>query len=738
LIARTQDQLNELKLWITQQDQIIVDIETTGLSRRQDRIIGIGFASRGTAYYLPTFSWNAICGELVPEVAHETARDILGLLAGKKLACHNAAFDLAFIREYFKLDLVQYLHLDTMLLAHTLDENKFSYRLKDLAKQEFGPSVVSEQADMYASIAANGGDKQEFFKADMSIMAAYCMQDCLLTERLADLYLPQLCAEGLEAFFFEQEIMPHYREVTIPMEAAGIRMDMPLVRQALTEITADLVAVEAEILAAIQPLLGEWKTWRLNLDYPPKRTGAFAEQYALLHNLPLPRTKSGGVSLAAKGLANLPDSHAKAVLLAQAYMMPEEVTAVQEALWAADGSPGFNLQSGHHLKKLFFDTLKETPLSKTKTGMPQCDDDFLELMASKYEWAAKLRTFNRLRKIKSTYIERFLEQAEGGRFYASYKEFGTVTGRLSGDFQQLPRQIEDDSNTPAVVLKYVNQIRNFFIADEGAVLIDADYESLEPHVFAHISKDPAIIEIFNSKQDFYSKIAIKSENLHQYSADKKADNYLGKIAKGVRQKAKAYALGAAYGLTDFKLAHDLNIPQEEAAKIISGYWSGFPVLKQVSDSGKEHILQHGFIASEVGRRRRLQEAKTIADKHGKWILNSLDLWKEYKDRGGEYDHMKIMRRRLNNALNASINFPTQSLAGSIIKRASIATMRAYKAAGLSATIVANIHDEILVSCAEHEQAEAAKILQNCMENTYKLRVQLKAEPNIGKRYGEIK
>jgi len=116
----------------------------------------------------------------------------------------------------------------------------------------------------------------------------------------------------------------------------------------------------------------------------------------------------------------------------------------------------FNLQSNHHLKKLFFETLNETSVSKTPTGQPQVNDEFMELMAEKHEWAKLLIEYNKLTKIKGTYIERLLDKADNGRFYPSFKQHGTISGRYSSDLQQVPRPLEDSQSTP-LVRKYNNQ-----------------------------------------------------------------------------------------------------------------------------------------------------------------------------------------------------------------------------------------------------------------------------------------
>jgi DNA polymerase I-like protein with 3'-5' exonuclease and polymerase domains len=735
MICKTYDDALLALSWLNSKNPVVIDIETTGLDNRSDTIIGVGLSDGANSVYLVHQSFEA--GELHTFISTSEMVRLLQKLHGHKLIAHNAAFDLPFINRYFLVNLLDSLYCDTVLLAHLCDENRFTYGLKELGSDLFGADVKKEQAEMKASIAKNGGKNTDFYMADLELMARYCMQDCVLTYRVYQHFLPKLVNDGLHDFFFHDETMPLYKHVTIPMEQSGVHLDVPLLHTALEDIEKDINLLEAEIQSAIAPHLSLFTEWFLNKEYPPARSGEFAQAYAKLHNLPLPKTKSGSYSLAEKALEGLPDGHEKKVLLGIEYMSKAEVRAVQEQLQSEVGGHMFNLQSRHHLKKLLFDTLKEQPLNRTPTGQPQADEELLNSLRAKYEWVEKLVEYYKLQKIKGTYIERFIEKSRGSRFYPKWKQHGTITGRFSGDLQQLPRKLEEGSAS-ALLIKHTNRIRDFITAAPGTALIDADYESLEPHVFAHISKDPSLLQIFNEKLDFYSTIAIKTENLQGYSADKTQPNYLGKSAKEKRQTAKAYALGLAYGLEDYKLHIELGIEQEEAKKLVNGYWSGFPVLKKVSDHNKQQIMQTGQIKTEVGRIRHMPEAARISDRWGTKILDSLQLWKDYNETPAIYEQMKKHRKTLKKCLNAAINFPTQGLASSIINRAAIAVALQYEEQNLDARIVALVHDEILVESSEEHAELAAEVLQFCMENTYRISLKLTAEPAIGKVYGQIK
>jgi len=162
------------------------------------------------------------------------------------------------------------------------------------------------------------------------------------------------------------------------------------------DITKDIAKLEKQIQTLISPLLKEvFEPWYLWKTYPPRRTGPFAQSLCKYADLPLPLTGSGSgaFSLAGKALESLEDSIYKEFLQGGAYLPANIVKEIQLSMI---DDYMFNLSSKHHLKKLFFETLNEEPISKTAKGNPQVDDKFLDTMAEKYDWANLLRDFNKL------------------------------------------------------------------------------------------------------------------------------------------------------------------------------------------------------------------------------------------------------------------------------------------------------------------------------------------------------
>jgi len=751
---------------INEKEILAYDTETTSLNPRKGKIIGFSVSGEeGLGFYMPTMAWNNETESLeecqIEGIScHKIARKLISMLVGKQLIMHNASFDCRYTHNFYKVDLLPSLWVDTALLVHTVkEEGAFGYGnpfgLKSIAimiQDKIGLNIQEaanqEQLNLKASIKENGGavtkDNFEIYKADINLLSEYAAADTDLTLRICNHFLPVLKEEGLEEFFFNDEVMPLYREVTVPMEIEGIALDIPLIETTREAIIADQDKYRQVVLVELMKLQ-KVKEWIIDValkEFPPSHKGKWACTLVDLYGLPIPKT-ARGYSLKQANVLMLDEHPVREYLLSGdlTHLKEEVVVRVSMKLWKEFNDGEFiNIQSKKQLGEIAFNYLKEKPLSKTAKGQSQFDDDMIQALSDKYEWCKNLRIYNKLLKIKSTYIDRFYESAEDGRFFPYFKQNGTVSGRYGSDLQQLPKPKEDGEADP-IIVKYNNEIRAFFTTDPGYLLVDNDFESLEPHIFASISNDEAMQEIFNQGHDFYSTVAIRTEKLDEQrdkypdgvSADKRAPNFLKKLDAPKRNQAKGYSLGVAYGMSPYALAMSLGVTQDEGKRLHAGYMQGFPGVAQWIDNSRALFKRDGFIKNQVGRIRHLQRGKAIYDAFGERIMDWKFRNELTKQVGGE--EVKRLYGDYKNALNNVLNFQIQSLAASVVNRAALAINRELKRRGWEGRVIAQIHDQLIIKVKEELVHEAAEVIKHIMETTTKLPgVTLKAPPEIAKNF----
>jgi DNA polymerase I-like protein with 3'-5' exonuclease and polymerase domains len=757
--VNSKETFKELVQHINDNELVAYDTETNSLNPRKGLIIGFSVSGEiGKGYYMPIREWkNEELQELSIDGtnADKLAKYAISQLLKKKLVMHNASFDVRFTKNFYGVDLLPALHADTALLVHTVkEEGAFGFGnpfgLKSIAKmvqKEIGLDVESEaneeQLELKASIKANGGavskDNFEIYKADMAILAKYAAADTDLTLRIFIHFLQVLKDEGLEYFFFEEEVMPVYREVTIPMEEHGIRLNVALIQETQDNIKKDLeeqsTLVVKELLAL--PQVRGWILEQARTAYPPKHKGTFAQRLLEQNGIELPKSeRTGKFTINKSAITSLAESTIKDFLMTgdESYLTKEQVAKVSMTLWKEDNDGQFfNIQSKDQLGKIAFDVLGEKPLSTTDKGKPQFDEDMIQSISSKYTWAKHLRLYNKLTKIKTAYVDRFLDAAEDERFYPYFKQNGTVSGRYGSDLQQLPKPLEEGQDEE-MIMGYTNVVRAFFICDEGTKLLDTDYASLEPRVFATVAGDQGLKDIFNNDLDFYSHIAIKTEKLEGVSAHTKAPNFLKKVDPVKRQTAKAYSLGVPYGMSGYALAMSLGIDKKEGERLVEGYLDGFPQLREWREESRKFIKANGYIKNKVGRIRHLPKAKEIYEAFGDKILED---WKFRKGIEAEYgvEAVTTLYRDYKNALNNCLNYQIQSYSASIVNRAALQINRKFRKENIEGQVIAQIHDQLICQVKEEYIKRACEIVQDCMENTTRLDgVELIAIPEVANNF----
>lgn len=776
--VQDEETLKLLHQHITESDTIAVDTETTGLNPRKNKIIGWSVSGdEGIGFYLPTLIYNKETDTLdVQEINGKSteviSKNLLKLLIGKQLVFHNASFDVQFIKNFFGVDLLSSVWVDTGLLVHTVyEEGAFGFGnpfgLKSIAimnQKELGLDVEEaankEQVELKESIKSNGGSTTkvlyEIFKADLDILSKYASADTDLTLRICNLYLKKLKEEGLEKFFFEDEVMPIYREVTVPMESHGVDLDIELIEKVHSEIVLDQKENKEIVMKSLLdiPAVKQWVVDTAADTYPVSHKGNWAQNLITRYSLPIPKSeKTGKYSLTQKNIEAFEPSNEKEEKVKQ-FLLTGDLSFVDElerhrismAMWKeANDGDYINIQSKKHLGEIVFGYMGIEPKVKganTKSGRAKFDMDMVKELAKDHSWAENLRVYNKLLKIKSTYVDRFRDRQEDGRYYFYFKQNGTVSGRYGSDAQQLPKPLEEGEEAP-IIMKYVNVVRRFLIAGKGRKVIDADYESLEPHCFASVTGDTALQEIFNKNWDFYSTVAIKTERLNEdkkrfpngVSADKSASNYLKKLDAPARNKAKAYSLGIAYGMEAYALKMTLGVDQKTAEKLVQGYLDGFPQLKEWRENSRLQVKAHGYIKNYVGRVRHLPKVQKTYMKFQDRMMD----WRFRKELEPKYGKEAVIKayRDYRNGLNNCLNFQLQSLAAAVVNRAALKINLKAKELGIDAICQAQVHDQLIINVDNKDAEMFAPYVQEIMENTTKLPgVTLKAPPEIANNWAE--
>jgi DNA polymerase I-like protein with 3'-5' exonuclease and polymerase domains len=740
----------EARKHVQDSQHLAFDTETTGLNVRKDKVIGYSFTGTiGKGYYMPLYYYDPLKEELLehPIVSQVDHFFLLDELAIKDLLMWNASFDVRITKNDLGIDLINALYADVMLMKHTVEEEG-TFKLKEVAieKQEFigldaEKEANEEQIILKESIIKNGGSatktNYELYKADLQDIGIYACADVDLTLRLGEYYADKLADEELEELFYDKEVMPLYKQVTIKMEEKGIKLDIPLIEKTRDGIIKDMNILEEEVINILMDTddAQDWLDDTLNKKYPVSPKGNFGQKVCDYFNLDIPKTPSGKYSLTKKNIEKLEPSEAKDFLLGEAELDINDSNIIQDNLHIAKEGKIININSKTQLGAIVFDYMKIKPLSYTKKKKaPQFDDGMIQKLEEMgYEWARKLGNYNKLVKIKGSYIDRFLDAQEDGVFYPSFFQHRTISGRYGSDMQQLNRPKEEGELDP-IVLAYNNIIRKFFISEEDRVFIDNDYESLEPHVFAHVSGDEGLRNIFRKGHDFYSTIAIATEGLYELSADKKAENYLGKVNKPLRQKAKAYSLGVPYGMKGYALGMTLGVSTEEAEELIDNYLSGFPELKQWMSNSEDMANHHGYVISEVGRKRHLPKVKKLYRIHKNKLLDYKYRAKLNKRYGKE--EVLSMYRDYKNGINNAKNFQIQSLSASIVNMAAIEINKELDKRGIDGWVALQIHDQLVVNVPKKDKEECREIVQDIMENNYKLSLDLKAPAEVAVNLAE--
>jgi DNA polymerase I-like protein with 3'-5' exonuclease and polymerase domains len=747
-IIETKEDLIELIKYIDElpYGQVFAfDVETDSAEEHLANLYGVGLAfDDENAFYMP---YRRPDGTMFFEPGLRNAFEgaMNRWAANHKLIGHNLIYDILVWKNNTGWDLTSRIFSDTILLKHTVDEEP-PFGLKDLAVAYLGDWADMAQKDLEEDVKAKGGkwlkSQKDMYLGDTKILGHYCAVDCILTRRIFNILQAQLEKENKLELFYEDEVMPLYREVTIPMKMNGFPIDVEHFKTMQREIREDIVRLEKEIYEEIAPLITDFELQMLDKEVPVKSTGRFPKALADVLGLELPKSPSGAPTLAQGKLAKWAAEQGSDTAKWFYCFVADGVTdwldsnTIKEAQRLAYFSKAtnenktslFNINSKDHLAWLIVEKLGHTPEDTTETGKPKMDKEFVNSLADTYPWAEKLATYNKLIKLSSTYIDGILERQHEGKLFSSMLQFGTTSGRYSSRNPNL-QNLSGVGRATGLEAKYSDGVRKGFIAPAGYKIVNSDFAQLEVRVFAHVSNEPSLQQVFFGDDDFYCAMAIQVFGLEGVSANPNHENYLKNVDPKARDRIKPISLGVVYGAEAPRVSEMLKCSKEEAQQIIDDYLDAFPNLKKYMATQNYRAKHNGFVTTMFGRTRNLKRAHDIHSMYGDDILN----W-QWARRYGVLDE----RRELKHALNNSKNFCIQGLAAHIVNRAMIWIAREFKANNIDGYIALTVHDEITCIVKEDQAEWASEIVQYCMENIVELSVPLKAEPVIAKNWAEAK
>ena len=358
----------------------------------------------------------------------------------------------------------------------------------------------------------------------------------------------------------------------------------------------------------------------------------------------------------------------------------------------------FNLGSPRQVGHILYEKLGLPVLKKNKTG-PSTDVSVLEELAESHPFPKALLEIRELNKLLSTYIDAFpqLVDSKTHRLHTDFAQTVAITGRLSStnpNLQNIP--IRTDRG------RLIRE--SFCSAGKGSVLVGADYSQVELRILAHMSQDPELLRAFREGAD-----------IHRRTASIMLKKSESSITDDERRMAKTINFGIIYGQTAFGLSKQLHISRGEASAFIEAYFQSYPGIRAYNDGAIEKARSTERVVTLTGRSRLLPEI------HSKNVAV-----RQFAER-------------------TAINSPIQGTAADLIKAAMISCYNSIQDKFPKARLVLQVHDELLLECAEDDSEALRDHVVRVMENPDLLRpmgvepwaVLMKAEAAIGTHWGQL-
>jgi DNA polymerase I len=361
---------------------------------------------------------------------------------------------------------------------------------------------------------------------------------------------------------------------------------------------------------------------------------------------------------------------------------------LRDQIWELAGGE-FVIDSPKQLGEVLFERLELPTFRRGKTGW-STDRKVLQLLAGKHPIIELIGQYRELTKLDSTYLSALPELVDdAGRLHTTLAQTVAETGRLSSNNPNL-------QNIP-IRTPLGREIRGAFTTDPGWRVISCDYSQVELRILAHVSGEPALADAFRRGEDIHRATA--AEVFGMAPAD---------VDRTTRDRAKAVNFGIVYGISDFGLADQLNIPRADAGAYIEAYLARYPRVRAFIDRTVAAAAQDGFVTTLFGRRRPIPEL------------------------GGR----TVQQRQLGERL--AVNTVIQGTAADIIKAAMVRAHEALAEAGLQARLILQIHDELLLEAPAGEAGRAGSMVREAMVGAYDLDPPLAVDVGTGETWLDAK
>lgn len=366
---------------------------------------------------------------------------------------------------------------------------------------------------------------------------------------------------------------------------------------------------------------------------------------------------------------------------------------LQEQVFKAVGEE-FNLNSTQQLSVALFERLGLTPpdrTRKTASGHYSTSVDVLESLVDKHPVVGWIMEYRELAKLKSTYVDSLPLQVnpETGRIHTSYNQTGSVTGRIASSDPNL-------QNIP-IRTELGQKVRHAFVAAPENYLLSVDYSQVELRIVAHMADDQAMLAAFRDNQDIHAATAAAIFNVP-----------LADVSKEQRRRAKAINFGLIYGMSVFGLTRTTDLTLAESEDFVAAYFEQFPGVKRYLDQTRLQASEQGYVETLLGRRRYFPGLKNERNQNNR-----------------------------NRAEREAINAPVQGTAADIMKIAMVRLPGVLKKENLSARLLLQVHDELVLECSQAELTPTAQVVCQVMETAYPLKIPLQTEARYGLNWGTM-